>query len=256
MKPLIFYRTSAACRFSPNVEGGAVFVDFAAALPGTSGKPQKGQRRYDWQNKICLALNVEEVLDLGVGCRAALSADPAKVVWSAYHDAPGLEPKSMRLWTPKESGKATAFLGAQINPKQKGRKAAVNLDQADLNRLSALLPFAAAALLGWVTSTPPEWLEEGKEPMEESETQVVEPAPETQVATPPNGPLSGLDWAKTARSAGGFSILARALEERQIIGRPESDEIRENCDGDWGKAIEQLRKMAEAAAARKRQPRS
>jgi hypothetical protein len=146
---LIIYRSRAACELQPDFERSVIWVSFAETLDGGEGQPRKGERRYNWEDKITLALSVEEATDLGMAARLAAWGRLAER-FALYHDpaksqrAEG-EPKTLGLRAGGEGSRAAAFLEA----KQGERRITVALGRGDLFRLETLLPQAVAAILGW-----------------------------------------------------------------------------------------------------------
>jgi len=47
MRPLTFYRTSGALRFTPSFDRLVIFLDAARALEGIAKVPQPGEKRYN-----------------------------------------------------------------------------------------------------------------------------------------------------------------------------------------------------------------
>lgn len=151
-KTLVIYRTKNACQFQPDFERGIVWVGFADARSGASGPPKAGEQRYEWKQKITLALSVEEVTNLALAAKLASQGKLTKPL-SFYHDpakstrATGAAKMLSLLQT--DGGKSPAFLSA----KQGDRKISVPLSHGDLFRLERLLPIVAAGLLGWIART-------------------------------------------------------------------------------------------------------
>lgn len=145
---LIIYRSRGAAEVQPDFERKVVWLSFAEAN-GTGGRPQKGQRRYRWEDKIILALSMEEATDLALAARLAgwgRLSEPLRF----YHDpaksqrATG-EPKTLTLRAGGEGSKAIAFLEAR----QGERRVTIALGKGDLFRLETLLPLAVAKMLKW-----------------------------------------------------------------------------------------------------------
>ncbi len=144
-KDLILYRTKAACEIKPDVEEGIFWIAFAE---GNGGKPVKGQRKSDWENKIILALSVEEATNLSLG--AKMLREGGKQPLSFYHDPAKShrcegEAKVLAL-SPGSGSKALAFLSV----KQGDRRIAIAMGAGDLWRLEKLLPIAVCRLLEWI----------------------------------------------------------------------------------------------------------
>jgi hypothetical protein len=144
-KDLILYRTKAACEIRPDAEKGVVWTSFAE---GNGGKPVKGQRKYEWENKIILALSPEEVTDLSLA--AKMLREGGKQSISFYHDPAKSErcegeAKVLSL-SPGNGSKALAFLSV----KQGERQIAIAMGTGDLWRLETLLPIAVCRLLEWI----------------------------------------------------------------------------------------------------------
>jgi hypothetical protein len=146
---LILYRSRGACELQPDFERRVVWVSFAGALDGNGEQPRKGERRYDWEDKITLALSVEEATDLGLAARLAGWGRLAER-FTLYHDpaksqrAEG-EPKTLTLRAGGDGSRAAAFLEAR----QGDRRITIALGKGDLFRLETLLPQAVATILGW-----------------------------------------------------------------------------------------------------------
>ena len=144
-KDLILYRTKAACEIRPDVEKGIFWISFAE---GNEGRPVKGQRKYDWENKIILALSIEEATNLSLAARMLREGGRQPI--SFYHDPAKSErcegeAKILSL-SPGDGGKALAFLSV----KQGDRKTAIAMGAGDLWRLETLLPIAVCRLLKWI----------------------------------------------------------------------------------------------------------
>jgi len=146
---LILYRSRGACEVQPDLERKVIWASFAEALNGNNGQPKKGVRRYNWEDKIILALSVEEATDLALAARFAgwgRLSEPLRF----YHDpskserATG-EPKTLTLRAGGEDSKAMAFLEAR----QGERRITIALGKGDLFRLETLLPLAVGRLLEW-----------------------------------------------------------------------------------------------------------
>ena len=144
-KDLILYRTKAACEIRPDAEKGIFWISFAE---GNGGKPVKGQRKYDWESKIILALSVEEATNLSLAARMIREDEGQD--YSIYHDPVKSDrcqgaAKILAL-SPGNASKALAFLSV----KQGDKKIAIAMGTGDLWRLETLLPVAACRLLKWV----------------------------------------------------------------------------------------------------------
>ena len=144
-KDLILYRTKAACEIRPDADKGIFWISFAE---GNGGKPVKGQRKYDWENKITLALSVEETTNLSLAAKMIREGGGQPI--SFYHDPAKSnrcegEAKILAL-SPGNGSKALAFLTV----KQGDRKIAIAMGAGDLWRLETMLPIAACQLLEWI----------------------------------------------------------------------------------------------------------
>ena len=144
-KDLILYRTKAACEIKPDVDKGIFWVSFAG---GNGGKSVKGQRKYDWEAKITLALSVEEATNLSLA--AKMIREGRGQPYSIYHDPAKSErcegeAKILAL-SPGNGSKALAFLTV----KQGDRQIAIAMGAGDLWRLETLLPIAVCRLLEWI----------------------------------------------------------------------------------------------------------
>jgi hypothetical protein len=145
-KDLILYRTKAACEIRPDVEKGVVWASFAE---GNGGKPVKGQRKYEWENKIILALSPEEATNLSLAAKM-LRESGKQPIPPIYHDPAKSErcegeAKVLSL-SPGNGSKALAFLTV----KQGERQIAIAMGAGDLWRLETLLPIAVCRLLEWI----------------------------------------------------------------------------------------------------------
>jgi hypothetical protein len=145
---LILYRSGGACELQPDVERQVVWASFAEAA-GSLGPPQRGQRRYQWEEKITLALSVEEATDVALAARLA-GQQRLTEPFSLYHDPAKSErasgaPKTLALRSGDAESRATAFLEAR----QGHRRITIALGKGDLFRLETLLPQAVASMLGW-----------------------------------------------------------------------------------------------------------
>ena len=132
----------------PDFERRIVWMSFAEALNGNSEPPRQGERRYDWEQKITLALSVEEITNLALAARRAAEGKLGQPL-SLFHDprkrkGGGGAAKILSL-SQSSSGKSPAFLAV----KQGERRISVPLGYGDLFRLETLLPVVAAELLGW-----------------------------------------------------------------------------------------------------------
>ena len=144
-KNLMIYRTRAACEICPDADKGVVWIAFAE---GNGGKPVKGQRRYDWERKVTLALSLEEATNLALA--AKLIREGRAPAFSIYHDPARSdrcegEAKILAL-SAGNGSKALAFLSV----KQGDRQVAIAMGAGDLWRLETLLPIAVARLLEWI----------------------------------------------------------------------------------------------------------
>jgi len=132
----------------PDVEHKVVWASSAEAN-GSNRRPQKGQRRCKWEDRITLALSVEEAADVALAARLVgwgHLTEPLRF----YHD-PGKsqratgEPQTLILRAGGDRSKAAAFLEAR----QEDRRITISLGKGDLFRLETLLPLAAATILDW-----------------------------------------------------------------------------------------------------------
>ncbi len=145
---LILYRSGGACELQPDMERRVVWVSFAEAV-GPWGPPQRGERRYRWEDKITLALSVEEATDLALAARLVGQGRLGEP-FSLYHDPARSErtsgaPKALELRSGDREFRAAAILEAR----QGHRRIAIALERGDLFRLETLLPQAVASMLGW-----------------------------------------------------------------------------------------------------------
>jgi hypothetical protein len=145
---LILYRSRGACELQPDMERKVVWISFSEA-DGPWGPPQRGQRRYQWEDKITLALSAEEATDLALAARLAPQGQLSEP-FSLYHDPAKSErasgaPKTLTLRSGDRESRAAAFLEAR----QGHRRITIALDKGDLFRLETLLPQAVASMLGW-----------------------------------------------------------------------------------------------------------
>lgn len=150
MKPVIMYRTSGAVRWTLDLNAGRVWAEFAPALNGkASGRPKAGERRYEWERKVTIALSPEECFRIAAAARRVALGLGLPEPLQLFHDPTkgGGEgkPKTLALREGGPQSKAAAY----VEGGQNGSKVTIALGHADLLALETLLALAAARLLGW-----------------------------------------------------------------------------------------------------------
>ncbi|MGC8843768.1 MAG: hypothetical protein ACP5QS_07495, partial [bacterium] len=109
--PWIIYKSKSALQIELDNAKQIVWLTFARAKEGGKGLPQKGEKRYEWENKIVFALSPEEAFDLALQAQDIL--DGKKESLELYHrptpNSTREEDKILSL-RPTETGNAQAFL--------------------------------------------------------------------------------------------------------------------------------------------------
>ncbi|MBC7329848.1 hypothetical protein H5T88_05755 [bacterium] len=142
--PWIIYKTKSALRIEVDNERQIVFFTFAKAKEGITGLPQKGERRYEWENKIVFALSPEEAFDIALQAKDIL--ERRKESLELYHRPTpnsSREEDKILSFRPAETGNIQAF----ISLSQGENKITVGLNRGDLFRLATALPILVAPLL-------------------------------------------------------------------------------------------------------------
>lgn len=140
--PWIIYKTKSALEIEIDGQRQTVFLSFARAKEGSKGLPQKGERRYEWENKIVFALSPEEAFDVALQAKEIMEG--SKESLEIYHrppsDTTGEADKILSL-RPGEGGNAFLSLAQGDN------KITVALSKGDLFRLATALPLMVSPLL-------------------------------------------------------------------------------------------------------------
>ena len=158
-KPLSFYRTSSALRITPDTHRGVFWVDGANTLPDApKGIPEKGVPKFNWEEKLLIALSPDEGLALAECAETILRTREGKA--SFFHDPKKgrvkteAEPKTLTLSvekTDKGDSSTGSLQSARVflNLSQGGKKVAVALSRADLFAISTLIPHAVFVMWDW-----------------------------------------------------------------------------------------------------------
>lgn len=146
-KPLAFYRTNTAIRITPDITRRVFWIDAATTLPGAQkGIPEKGTPKFDWDEKLIIALSPEEGLGLAECANRILITNEGKAEF--FHDPSKGgregEPKSLVLNFQKTDKGDKAFLSLS-----QGEKVSVLLTRPDLYAISTLVPYAISAMWNW-----------------------------------------------------------------------------------------------------------
>ena len=142
--PWIIYKSKSALQIEVDSVRQTVFLTFARAKEGGAGMPQKGERRYEWENKIVFALSPEEAFDIALQARDILEG--RKESLDLYHRPTpnsSREEDKILSFRPAETGNTQAF----ITISQGENKISVSLSRGDLFRLATALPIVVAPLL-------------------------------------------------------------------------------------------------------------
>ena len=142
--PWIIYKTKSALQIEVDKERQVVFFTFAKAKEGTAGLPKKGEKRYEWEDKIVFALSPEEAFDIALQARDILEG--RKESLDLYHRPTpnsSREEDKILSFRPAETGNTQAF----ITISQGENKISVGLSRGDLFRLATALPIVVAPLL-------------------------------------------------------------------------------------------------------------
>jgi hypothetical protein len=158
-KPLSFYRTSSALRITPDINRGVFWVDGANTLPeAPKGIPEKGIQKFNWEEKLLIALSPDEGLALAECAETILRTREGKV--NFFHDPKKgklkteAEPKTLTLSVEEtDKGDPSTSSGHParvfLNLSQGSKKVAVVLGRADLFAISILIPYAVCAMWDW-----------------------------------------------------------------------------------------------------------
>lgn len=140
--PWIIYKSKSALQIEIDSARQTVFLSFARAKEGSKGLPQKGERRYEWENKIVFALSPEEAFDIALQAKDILegSKEPVEIYHRPPSDSKGEADKILAL-RPGE-GKSSFLSLAQGE-----NKITLALNRGDLFRLATALPIMVAPLL-------------------------------------------------------------------------------------------------------------
>jgi hypothetical protein len=152
-KPLAFYRTNTAIRITPDITRRVFWIDAATTLPGAhKGIPEKGTSKFNWEDKLIIALSPEEGLGLAECANRILITNEGKVEF--FHDPQKGgregEPKSLFLNFQKTDKGEKVFLSLS----QGERKVSVLLSRSDLYAISTLVPYAVSAMWNWTGTLP------------------------------------------------------------------------------------------------------
>ena len=173
-KPLSFYRTSSALRITPDINRGVFWVDGANPLPDApKGIPEKGVQKFNWEEKLLIALSPDEALALAECAETILRTREGKA--SFFHDPKKgklkteAEPKTLTINVEKtDKGDPSTSSGHSarvfLNLSQGGKRVAVVLGRSDLFAISTLIPYAVCAMWDWTGTLPQEESERQEEP--------------------------------------------------------------------------------------------
>jgi hypothetical protein len=142
--PWIIYKSKSALQIEVDSVRQTVFLTFARAKEGGAGMPQKGERRYEWENKIVFALSPEETFDLALQAKDIIEG--RKESLEIYHrPTPNSTKEEDKIlsFRPAETSSAQAF----ISLSQGENRITVALSRGDLFRLATALPILVAPLL-------------------------------------------------------------------------------------------------------------
>lgn len=151
-KSLVFYRTSAAVRITPDMRRGVFWVEGALSLPDApKGVPEKGIPKYNWQEKLIIALSPEEALQLAECAERIRIFKEGKIEF--FHDPVkgGREGEPKKLLLSYEGKTKKVFLSVTQSD---ARRISAVLGGSDLFSLSSLVPLAVGAMWDWTGSLP------------------------------------------------------------------------------------------------------
>lgn len=139
--PWIIYKGKSALQIEIDANRRAIFLSFARAREGSKGLPQRGERRYEWENKLVFALSPEEAFDIALQAKDILEGRRESL--EIYHRPPSDTKEVDKILTlqPGEGGNAFISLSQGEN------KITVVLSRGDLFRLSTALPVMVSPLL-------------------------------------------------------------------------------------------------------------
>ncbi|MBC7328030.1 hypothetical protein H5T87_07945 [bacterium] len=140
--PWIIYKTKSALQIEIDSSRQTIFLTFARAKEGSKGLPQKGERRYEWENKIVIALSPEEAFDIALQAKDILEGRKGQL--ELYHRPPSdTSGEADKILSLRAGDGENAF----ISLAQGENKITVALNRNDLFRLSTALPLLVAPLL-------------------------------------------------------------------------------------------------------------
>lgn len=140
--PWIIYKSKSALEIEIDSSRQTVFLSFAKAREGTKGLPQKGERRYEWENKIVFALSPEEAFDLALQAKDIMEGKNEAL--EIYHRPPSDtsgEADKILSFRPGDGG--NAFLSIS----QGENRITIALTKGDLFRLATAIPIMVSPLL-------------------------------------------------------------------------------------------------------------